>query len=101
MTPSRSICRGRVHVCGYLAAAVRLRLGDIPAVRLRLGSSAAIGLILHRGGLGVNDLRDIAYGGTLPKEDFAMAEFRARKRIDYLTDISRIAASTLLVAASI
>ena len=31
------------------------------------------------------------YGGTLPKEEFAMAEFRARKRIDYLTD-SRVAA---------
>ena len=27
-----------------------------------------------------------AYGGTLSEADFALAEFRARKRIDYLTD---------------
>lgn len=31
------------------------------------------------------------YGGTLPEEAFAMAEFWARKRIDYLTD-NRVAA---------
>lgn len=31
------------------------------------------------------------YGGMLPETDFALAEFRARKRIDYLTD-SRVAA---------
>ena len=27
-----------------------------------------------------------AYGGTLSEADFALAEFRARKQIDYLTD---------------
>lgn len=27
-----------------------------------------------------------AYGGTLPEADFTLAEFRARKRIDRLTD---------------
>jgi len=27
-----------------------------------------------------------AYGGTLSEADFALAEFRAKKRIDYLTD---------------
>jgi hypothetical protein len=32
-----------------------------------------------------------AYGGTMTEADFALAEFRARKRIDYLTD-SRVAA---------
>ncbi len=32
-----------------------------------------------------------AYGGTLAEADFALAEFRARKRIDYLTD-SRVEA---------
>ena len=26
------------------------------------------------------------YGGTLPEQDFTLFEFRARKRIDYLTD---------------
>lgn len=31
------------------------------------------------------------YGGTLPEAEFTLAEFRARKRIDYLTD-SRVAA---------
>lgn len=31
------------------------------------------------------------YGGTLPQAAFALAEFRARKHIDYLTD-SRVAA---------
>ena len=30
------------------------------------------------------------YGGTLSESDFTLAEFRARKRIDYLTD-SRVA----------
>ena len=33
----------------------------------------------------------VAYGGTLGEADFVLAEFRARKRIDYLTD-SRVAA---------
>ena len=28
----------------------------------------------------------VAYGGTLDEADFALAEFKARKRIDYLTD---------------
>ena len=28
----------------------------------------------------------VAYGGTLDEVDFALAEFKARKRIDYLTD---------------
>ena len=32
-----------------------------------------------------------AYGGTLTEGDFTLAEFRARKRVDYLTD-SRVAA---------
>lgn len=32
-----------------------------------------------------------SYGGTLPQAAFALAEFRARKRIDYLTD-SRVSA---------
>ncbi len=32
-----------------------------------------------------------AYGGTLAEGDFNLAEFRARKRVDYLTD-SRVAA---------
>ena len=32
-----------------------------------------------------------AYGGTLSEADFTLAEFRARKRIDYLT-ASRVAA---------
>lgn len=32
-------------------------------------------------------------GGTMTEEDFQMAEFRARKRIDFLTD-SRVAAMT-------
>ena len=32
-----------------------------------------------------------AYGGTLPEADFTLAEFRARKRIDYLT-ASRVSA---------
>ena len=27
-----------------------------------------------------------AYGGTLPEADFTLAEFKARKRVDYLTD---------------
>lgn len=27
-----------------------------------------------------------AYGGTLPESDFTLAEFKARKRVDYLTD---------------
>jgi len=27
-----------------------------------------------------------SYGGTLPEADFTLAEFRARKRVDYLTD---------------
>ena len=27
-----------------------------------------------------------SYGGTLPEVDFTLAEFRARKRVDYLTD---------------
>ena len=27
-----------------------------------------------------------SYGGTLPESDFTLAEFRARKRVDYLTD---------------
>ena len=31
------------------------------------------------------------YGGTLPEADFTLAEFRARKRVDYLTD-SRVEA---------
>jgi len=33
----------------------------------------------------------LAYGGTLPEMDFALAEFKARKRVDYLTD-SRVEA---------
>ena len=33
----------------------------------------------------------LAYGGTLAEGDFNLAEFRARKRIDYLTD-RRVAA---------
>ena len=32
-----------------------------------------------------------AYGGTLPEADFTLAEFKARKRVDYLTD-SRVEA---------
>lgn len=28
----------------------------------------------------------VSYGGTLPQSAFTMLEFRARKRIDYLTD---------------
>ena len=32
-----------------------------------------------------------AYGGTLTEGDFTQAEFKARKRVDYLTD-SRVAA---------
>ena len=32
-----------------------------------------------------------AYGGTMTEADFTLAEFRARKRIDYLTD-SRVEA---------
>lgn len=32
-----------------------------------------------------------AYGGTLAESDFTLAEFKARKRVDYLTD-SRVAA---------
>ena len=35
----------------------------------------------------------LAYGGTLPEMDFALAEFKARKRVDYLTD-SRVEAMT-------
>ena len=27
-----------------------------------------------------------SYGGTLPEADFTLAEFKARKRVDYLTD---------------
>ena len=27
-----------------------------------------------------------SYGGTLPETDFTLAEFKARKRVDYLTD---------------
>ena len=27
-----------------------------------------------------------SYGGTLPEADFTLAEFRARKRVDYLTN---------------
>lgn len=34
-----------------------------------------------------------SYGGTLPEADFTLAEFRARKRVDYLTD-SRVEAMT-------
>ena len=33
----------------------------------------------------------LAYGGTMAEADFNLAEFRARKRIDRLTD-SRVAA---------
>ena len=33
----------------------------------------------------------LAYGGTLAETDFALAEFKARKRVDYLTD-SRVEA---------
>ena len=33
----------------------------------------------------------LAYGGTLSEVDFAVAEFKARKRVDYLTD-SRVEA---------
>ena len=33
----------------------------------------------------------VAYGGKLPASDFPVAELKARKRIDYLTD-SRVAA---------
>ena len=33
----------------------------------------------------------LAYGGTLAAMDFALAEFKARKRVDYLTD-SRVEA---------
>ena len=32
-----------------------------------------------------------SYGGTLPEADFTLAEFKARKRVDYLTD-SRVEA---------
>ena len=32
-----------------------------------------------------------SYGGTLPESDFTLAEFKARKRVDYLTD-SRVEA---------
>jgi len=35
----------------------------------------------------------LAYGGTLSEVDFALAEFKARKRVDYLTD-SRVEAMT-------
>lgn len=28
----------------------------------------------------------VAYGGTMPQADFAVAEFKARSRVDYLTD---------------
>lgn len=35
----------------------------------------------------------LAYGGTLAEMDFALAEFKARKRVDYLTD-SRVEAMT-------
>ena len=34
-----------------------------------------------------------SYGGTLSEADFTLAEFRARKRVDYLTD-SRVEAMT-------
>ena len=34
-----------------------------------------------------------SYGGTLPEADFTLAEFKARKRVDYLTD-SRVEAMT-------
>lgn len=38
------------------------------------------------------------YGGALPETSFALAEFRARKRIDYLTD-SRVAAMAVVPEA--
>lgn len=38
------------------------------------------------------------YGGTLPETSFALAEFCARKRIDYLTD-SRVAAMAVVPEA--
>ena len=36
-----------------------------------------------------------AYGGTLSQSDFNLAEFRAQKRIDYLTD-TRVAAMAVV-----
>ena len=39
-----------------------------------------------------------AYGGTMPEVDYAPAEFKARSRIDYLTD-SRVAAMAAIPEA--